>query len=110
MRSLYSKNIGYGPAMNIVFVIIQSGGLMKGVRPNEPLPLRTLGPRQKTYAYGATQPPNDSVSIIDDPDLNVLIEYDDILGNHYQTQYMNRKHSINQIARREYPSEQASQI
>jgi len=48
-RSLYAENFGYGPAMNIVRVIIQPGGLMKGVRPNEPLPLRTLGPGQKTY-------------------------------------------------------------
>lgn len=99
-RSLYAENIGYGPAMNVVRTILQTGKLTKHCTPNEPLPLRPLGQGQRIYAYCATLPPYNSVPMVDDPDFQVRMEYDDIFGNHYETCYENRQHSITQIAQR----------
>ena len=108
-RNLYVENTGSGPALNIVRVVIQPG-VMLTATPNEPLLVRVLGPRQKTYSYATTQLPNNPIPLLDDPDLKILIEYDDIFGNHYQTQYMNRQHSIRQVAQRAYPPGQAARI
>ena len=85
-RSLYVKNVGTGPAINIVRNITQPGDLLKST-PNEPLPLKPLGPMDQTYAYCATHPPVDSVLITDDPKFEAFLEYDDTLGSHYQTIY-----------------------
>lgn len=96
--------------MNIVRTVLRTGKLTMHITPNEPLPLRPLGPRQRTYAYCATLPPHNSVPMIDDPDFLVRIEYDDIFGNHYETCYKNREHSIAQIARRKTPWDQVKRI
>ncbi|MFQ5902304.1 MAG: hypothetical protein ACE5JO_01305 [Candidatus Binatia bacterium] len=85
-RSLYVKNVGYGPAMDVVRNIVQAGNLVK-TTPNEPLLLGSLGPGEKVYAYCATPPSNDSVPIIDDPNFRAVLEYDDILRTHYETSY-----------------------
>lgn len=99
-RSLYAENIGYGPALNIVRTILQTGSLTQNVTTNEPLSIPPLGQGQRTYAYCATLPPNNSLPIIDDPDFCVHIEYDDIFGNHYETYFKDRKHLIASIAQR----------
>jgi len=110
LRYLYVENTGAGPALNIVRVIIQPANVMLGATPNEPLPLGVLGARQKTYTYASSHTPENPMPLVDDPNLNVLIEYDDIFGNHYQTQYMNRQHTIEQKAQRQYPPDEAKQI
>lgn len=101
-RSLYAENIGYGPAMNIVRAILQTGELTQHT-PTESLPLRPLGQGQRAYAYCATLPPNNSVPIIDDPDFSVRFEYDDIFENHYETCFKNREHLIAPIPQRKIP-------
>jgi len=108
-RSLYAKNIGTGPAINIVRTIMNPGDLTK-TTPNEPLPLPALGPMDQLYAYCATFPPNDSVSIIDDPNFKAVLEYDDTLGNHFETSYERRTYSISPIAKRNFPVDQAARV
>jgi len=108
-RSLYAKNVGNGPAINIVRIIINPGDLTK-TTPNEPLPIAALAPMEQLYAYCATLPAIDSVSIIDDPKFQAVIEYDDTLGNHFETSYEARKTSIKQIPERKFPLYQAVRI
>ena len=109
-RSLYAKNIGTGPAINIVRVIINAGDLTK-TTPNEPLPLPALGPMEQVYAYCATLPPIDSVLIIDDPKFQAVVEYDDTLGNHFETSHEMRKTSPpRQIPKRKFPVDEAARI
>lgn len=98
-RSLYVKNVGYGPAMDTVRNIVSAGALVR-TTPNEPLLLGSLGPGERIYSYSATQPPNNSVSIIDDPNFEAVLEYDDILGNHYETRYHKRHHVRTQVVQR----------
>lgn len=91
-RSLYVKNVGYGPAMDVVRNIIKAGELVK-TKPNEPLLLGCIGQGEKVYAYSLTQPPINAVPIIDDPQFEAALEYDDILGNHYEISFQQRHHS-----------------
>lgn len=92
-RNLYVKNVGYGPAMDVVRTIIHAGDLVK-TTPNEPLLIGCLGPGEKVYAYCATPPNISSVPIIDDPMFQASLEYGDILGNPYEIRYQQRHHSI----------------
>jgi hypothetical protein len=109
-RNLYAKNIGTGPAINIVRVIINPGVFTKSTA-NEPLPLPALAPMEQCYAYCATLPPNDSVSILDDPSFQAVIEYDDTLGNHFETGHETRKTSLaRRIPKREFPVDEAARI
>lgn len=109
-RNLYAENIGYGPAINIVRTIVKTGKVTAHITSNEPLPIRPLGQMQRTYCYCATLPPINSVPIIDDPDLQVLMEYDDIFGNHYQTNFKNREHLIGLIAQRTIPMKEVARV
>jgi hypothetical protein len=108
-RNLYAKNVGTGPAINIVRVIIDPGDLTKTTA-DEPLPILALAPMEQTYAYCATLPPIDSVSILHDPKFQAVMEYDDTLGNHFETSYTARKTWPTQIPKRRFPVEQAARI
>lgn len=108
-RSLYAKNLGTGTAINIVRVISNPGELTK-TTPNEPLSLAAMAPMEQHYAYCATQPPIDSVSIIEDPKFHAIIEYDDTSGNHYETIYRKREHRFDKIAERRFPIDQAARV
>jgi hypothetical protein len=109
-RSLYVKNVGYGPAMDTVRNIIQSGDLVK-TTPNEPLALGCLGQGEKVYAYCATPAGQNAVPITDDPQFKAVLEYDDILGNHYDTTYQHRNNSTPRlVARRQIPWHQVARI
>ena len=89
-RSLYVKNVGYGPAMDVVRNIIRAGGLVR-TTPNEPLLLGSLGQGERVYAYCATPPNSNAAPIIDDPNFQATLEYDDIFGNHYETSVVTQK-------------------
>ena len=93
-RSLFAKNIGTGPAINIVRVIINPGDFTK-TTPNEPLPIAALTPGDQLNAYCATLSGIDSVSIIDDPKFQAVIEYDDTLGNHFEQAMRRARHRQN---------------
>lgn len=108
-RSLYVKNVGTGPAINTVRNIINPGDLTK-TTPNQPLPLKPLGPMEQVEAYCATHPPCDSVSIIDDPKFEAFLEYDDTLGSHYQSIYRDRQHSIKQVPQRTIPWDRVARV
>ena len=109
-RSLYAKNVGTGPAINIVRTIMNPGDLTK-TTPNEPLPLPPLGSMEQVYAYCATIPPNDSVSIMDEPKFQAVLEYDDTLGNHFETSHEMRKTSLpRQIPKRKFPVDEAARV
>ena len=109
-KSLYIKNIGYGPAVNIVRNIIQTGKITKHISTNEPLPVQPLGQGDKSYAYCATQAGTCSVPMLDDSEFHVLIEYDDIFNNHYETSFKNRRLSTARIIQRKIPVDQAAKI
>lgn len=109
-RSLYAKNVGTGPAINIVRVIFTAGNLTN-TTPNEPLPLAPLAPMEQVYAYCATLPPIDSLSIIEDTKFQAVIEYDDTLGNHFETTHERRKTSPpRQIPNRKFPVDEAARV
>ena len=108
-RNLYTKNIGYGPALNIVITFLKTGPVTKHVTTNEPLPLQPLGQGDRAYAYCATVSLNTS-PMINDLEFDVCIEYDDIFGNHYETSYKNRQHSINLTPQRKTPWDQVCKI
>jgi len=106
-RSLYVKNVGYGPALNIVRNIIEPGDLLQ-TRPQDPLLLGSLAPSERVYAYAATLPPNSSVAIVDDPRFHAVVEYDDVLDGHYEFVYQGRTHSKpERITKRKMPPNQA---
>jgi len=109
-RSLYVKNVGYGPALNIVRKIVEPGDLLR-TRPQEPLLLESLAPGEKVYAFSATLPPNSSVPILDDPKFNAIIECDDVLGAHYEFVFQDRTHSAPKpLAKRKMPPSRASRV
>lgn len=98
-RALYAKNVGYGPALNIVREI-----------DHEPLVLGSLAPGDKTFAFFRTLPSN-SCPILDQPTSRVFLECDDILDGHYEFTYENRKHSAPKaIPKRKMPSSEAHRI
>lgn|SRR5574341_265328 len=109
-RSLYVKNVGYGPAMDIVRNINRAGDLVK-TTPNEPLLLGSLGQGEKVYGFCATPANNNAVSITDDPQFEAALEYDDILGNHYEISFQRRHHSTPQlIPQRRIPWDRVARI
>lgn len=109
-RSLYVKNVGYGPALNIVRKIIEPGDLLC-TRSQEPLLLESLTPGEKVYAFSATLPPNSSVPILDDPKFKAVIECDDVLGAHYEFVFQDRTHSAPKpLAKRKTPPGQTSRV
>jgi len=109
-RSLYVKNVGYGPAMDVVRNIIKAGELVQ-TTPNEPLLLGCIGQGEKVDAHSPTQPPIKSVPIIDDPQFEAALEYDDILGNHYEISFQRRHHSTPQLVpKRRIPWDRVARI
>jgi hypothetical protein len=110
-RELYVKNVGYGPALNIVRKIIQTGDLLSYARTDEPLVLGALAPTERAYALAATLPGHASVSILDDPQFHAVIECDDILDEHYEFVYQKRTHLTPvRLARRKLAAAQAHRI
>jgi hypothetical protein len=76
-RALYVKNIGYGPALNVVRKIIEMQ-----------LVVGSLGPGDKTFAlYRSAR----EIPILDNPNFRVAIECDDILDQHFEFIYENRR-------------------
>ena len=109
-RSLYVKNIGYGPALNVVRKVIEPGDLLH-TRKDEPLPLGSLAPSEKVYAFSATLAPNASASPLDDPKFHAVIECDDLLDGHWGIVFQNRTHSTPvSIAKRKMPPGQAQRV
>src|SRR5216684_5194566 len=105
-RSVFVKNAGYGPALNIVRKVIEPGDLLC-TKPHEHI-IGALAPKDRAYAYIATLPPNSSTSPIDDPKFHAVIECDDILDGHYEFTYRNRTLSMPlRIAKRKMPPVQA---
>ena len=86
-RSLYIKNAGSGPALNIVRVVIEPGELLCADLRNETLPIEALAPTEKAYAYIATLAGRSSALILDQPNFQAAIECDDILNGHYRFTY-----------------------
>lgn len=98
-RALYVKNIGYGPALNIVCKL------------DEPFVLNSLAPGDKTYAFFRTSPSNSGVSILDDPKFKAVLECDDVLDGHYEFTYESRKYSApSPIPKRKMPPAEAHRI
>jgi len=109
-RSVFVKNVGYGPALNIVRKIIKKVERIPGIEPNECLPIGALGSGDETSAFVTTQPGDPSVPLLDAPELWIVVECDDILGAHYQVTYKNRSHSTRQVPKRTMPPDQAARI
>jgi hypothetical protein len=107
-QELLVKNVGYGPAIDIVRNITQVGSKwMKHYDPREALLLGSLGPGDKARAYFTTP----EVPIIDDPEFKAVLEYSDLLGNHYETSYQQRHHSGQvQIVERKIPWDKVQRI
>lgn len=76
-RALYVKNIGYGPALNIVRKI----GEMQ-------LVLGSLATGDKVFALFRS---GREIPILDNPTFRVLLECDDIFDHHFEFIYENRK-------------------
>jgi hypothetical protein len=96
-RSVYIKNAGYGPGLNIVRKVIEPGAPL-GTKPRlhtEPqeVTIGALAPTEKAYAYICTCPGDYSTPILDDTLLHAVIECDDIIDGHYEFTYCKRAHS-----------------
>jgi len=91
-RSVYVKNAGYGPALNIVRKVIEPGEILRTTA-QEALTIGALAPAERAYAYIATLPPSASAPVLDDPKFHAVIECDDILDGHYEFTYRDRTHS-----------------
>jgi hypothetical protein len=103
-RSLYIKNVGYGPALNIVRKSIEPGDLLASASVDEALIVGSLAPGEKAYAFRATLPPNDNASPLDDPKFRGVIECDDVLDRHWEVVFRNRTHSTpTPLAKRRMP-------
>jgi hypothetical protein len=108
-RSVYIKNAGYGPALNIVRKVIEPGRFLS-TTPQEVLIIGTLGPAEKAFAYIATQGMS-SVSVLDQPEFHALIECDDVVDGHYEFVYRDRTLSKPlAIAKRKMPPSQADRL
>jgi hypothetical protein len=106
-RSLFVKNVGYGPALNIVRELIHTGEV-RATGTQGPLPLGSLAPGERVYAFLLSR---DVSVILDAPEFHAVIEYDDILGQSYEVIYRNRTHSTPvPIAKRKMPPSQAQRI
>lgn len=91
-RSLYVKNVGYGPALNVVRKLVNPGTQLLGTSA-EPLIVGALAPAEKVYAYAATAPCTSSVPVLDDPLFHGVIECNDVLDGHYEFTYQGRTQS-----------------
>jgi hypothetical protein len=110
-RSVLVKNVGYGPALNIVRRIVTKVERIPGIEPNECLPIGALGSGDETSAFVTAKPGDSSVPLLDAPELWIVVECDDILGAHYEVIYKNRSHSIPlRIRKRNMPPDQAARI
>ena len=86
------KNIGYGPALNIVRSVIDVSDQFSQTTKTAPLILGSLGQGESARAMIATPPGVTSVSPLEDPTFHAVIECDDILDQHYEFIYQNRTH------------------
>jgi hypothetical protein len=108
-RSMYVKNAGYGPALNIIRKVIEPGDLLRS-KPQEHI-IGALAPKDRAYAFIATLPPNSSTSPLDDPKFHAVIECDDILDGHYEFTYRNRTLSMPlRVTKRKMPPVQADRL
>jgi hypothetical protein len=107
-HSVFVKNIGYGPALNIVRKIVKKVERIPGIEPNECLTIGALGSGDETSAFVTTQ--KGGSSLLDVPELWIVVECDDILGAHYEVTYKNRSHSTRPIRKRNMPPDQAARI
>jgi hypothetical protein len=107
-RSLYVKNVGYGPALNIVREIIEPGDLLRRTASQGPLALGSLAPSEKVYAFSSARDP--VVSVLDDPEFHAVVECDDILGQSYEVVYRNRTYSTRAPIARKMPPSQAQRL
>jgi len=106
--SVYVKNAGYGPALNIVRKVIDQGKL-ECATSNEALLIGTLGPTEKALAY--ISPSFADAHVLDDPRFHAVIECDDILDGHYEFTYRGRTLSKPlAIAKRKMPPSQAARL
>jgi hypothetical protein len=88
-RSLFVKNIGYGPALNIVRKVSQPGEILGG-GPRKPLALGSIAPNERVFALVATQADSSSTPVLDDPNFHAILECDDVLGRSYEFVYASR--------------------
>jgi hypothetical protein len=94
-RALYVKNIGYGPALNIVRRI----GEMQ-------LVIGSLASGDKAFALFRS---GREIPILDNPGFRVVLECDDILDRHFEFTYENRKLSKpRRVPKRKMPSTDAN--
>jgi hypothetical protein len=106
--SIYVKNAGYGPALNIVRKVIDPGKL-ECATSNEALTIGALAPTEKAFAY--IRPPFADAHVLDDPRFHAVIECDDILDGHSEFTYRDRTLSKpDAIVRRKMPPSQARPI
>ncbi|MGC2281026.1 MAG: hypothetical protein WA603_13500 [Candidatus Acidiferrales bacterium] len=82
-RSVFVKNVGYGPGLNIVRKIVKKIERIPGIQPKECLTIGALGSGGDTSAFIATEPEDSSTPLLDDPELWIVVECDDILGKHH---------------------------
>ncbi|GEM_PF-2819340 len=108
-RDVYVKNIGYGPALNIVRKVLDAPNFVVCDR-DKAFALGALGPTEKVYALAATQCGVSGVSILDDPRFHAVVECDDVHGEHYEFVYKNRILTLTSICRRRMTTAQASRI
>lgn len=111
-QKLFVKNIGYGPAIDIVFDIPQTGEEMQpyhGAAPYKgPVLLGSLGPEDKIQTPATSR---SEVPITENLRLMAVLEYVDILGNCYEIRYEQRQHSKPaQLAQRKIPLDRVQQI
>ena len=112
-QNLFVKNIGYGPAIDVVFDIPQTGEEMQprdhGTAPYKgPVRLGSLGSGDKIQTYISSQ---SKVPITENQRLIAVLEYMDILGNCYEIRYEQRQHSKPvQSAKRIIPFERVQRI
>lgn len=94
-NQLHVKNIGYGPALNIVRKIAQTQ-----------LIVGSLGPGDKIFGlYHLGR----NVGILDDPKFRVVLECDDVLGRHWEFSYEDRNlHGPKRISKRKMPPSEAN--
>ena len=108
-RVLFVKNIGYGPALNVVRKISMRPVSDQAAEPS--LTLMPLGPGDRVSAFHATLPGNYVIPILDDPEFLAFIECDDIFGQSYEFIYRERTlFGPTKINRRKMPSARADRI
>ncbi|MBI3796753.1 MAG: hypothetical protein HY268_07270 [Deltaproteobacteria bacterium] len=93
-QNLLVKNIGYGPAIDIVFDWPQTGEEMQpyhGTDPYRgPVRLGSLGARDIISTSVISK---SKIPITENDRLSAVLEYNDFLGNCYKITYEKRQHS-----------------